>query len=224
MSLNFQFVVSKNHSLVGSAVASLPALVIVAFSAAIGGLAMSALGSFKWINTFGATLLTIGFALMSRLDMSSNLTDQASFQIIAGIGGGILFPGRLIAVQAPQELSNVAIATAMVSFFTSLGESFGVAIGNAIFQNRWAVEVQKRSVEGLIPAQFLISSKDAEQAANIIKRFPVPVQNLYRDIMASTISYVWIVVAGFSGAALLACLASEDISLRKKSAESPESD
>ncbi|KAG0646334.1 Efflux pump dotC [Hyphodiscus hymeniophilus] len=222
--ITLYFVVSKRHSLIGSAVASLPALVMVTFSAALGGVAMTLLGSFKWINTLGAACLTIGFALMSRLDVFSSIAEQAGFQIIAGIGGGILFPGRLMAVQAAQEVGDVTIATAIVSFFTSLGQSFGVAIGDAVFQNRWAVEVEKHALEGFIPPKFIISSREAEQTADIIGKYPVHVQDLYRAIMASTISVVWIVVATFSGVAFIACLASENLPLRKWLTESSDLD
>jgi predicted MFS family arabinose efflux permease len=41
----------------------------------------------------------------------------------------MLSPGRLMAVQASQR-EDVRMATALVSFGTSLGQAFGVALGS----------------------------------------------------------------------------------------------
>jgi hypothetical protein len=176
---------------------------------------MTFLKQFKWINTIAAAALTIGFSLMSTLTTTTMAANITGFQIISGIGGGILFPGRLMAVQALQKGEDVAIATALVSFFTSFGQSFGVAIGGAVFQNRWDMEVAKRVSQGGIAPEFLISSKNAEQTAAIIKAFPENVREVYRVVMASTVSVIWIVVASFAGLAVLASLGMRDISLEK---------
>ena len=169
----------------------------------------------KWINTFAAAALTTGFSLMTTLSTTSSIANTTGFQILSAIGGGILFPGRLIAVQAQQKSEDLSIATALVSVCTSLGQTFGVAIGDAVFQNRWDVEVQKKVTQGLIGSEFIIISRNAEQTATIIKAFPESVREVYRVVMASTISAIWIVVASFAGVATLACLGMSNISLEK---------
>lgn len=183
-------------------------------------MAITLLGFFKWINTFGAVCITTGFALMSTLKVSSGLGAQISFQILVGIGGGILYPGRLVAVQAQQEAGNVAIASAMVSFFASLGEALGVSIASAIFENQWVKEVEKYTAKSLIPAEFVIPGRDAVQTAIALEKFPAVVKGLYRDIMAKTISYVWIATAAVSGLAFVACLASQNLNLQEKATNS----
>jgi hypothetical protein len=208
-----KFVVCKKHSLLGSAVQSLSAIAVVPVAAAIGGILMSMMKKFKWINVFASALLTTGFFLMSRLDVGSSQANQVGFQILSAIGGGILFPGRLCAVQAPQAAIDVSIATALVSFFTSLGESFGVAIGDATFQNRWQIQLNRNLKAGLIPEKYIVGSKAAEQIGGIISSFPRDVQDIYRDIMADAISTLWIVVGAFGGLAFIACLLSKDLRL-----------
>lgn len=174
---------------------------------------MSITKRFKWINVFAAALMTIGFALISQLDVHSNHASQIGFQIISAIGGGILFPGRLCAVQAPQKLVDVGIATALVSFFTSLGEAFGVAIGDAVFQNRWDMKLKKNIKEGLIPEEFIVGHKMAESIGKALDGFPQNVQDIYRGMMADVIGSLWVVVTVFAGIALVGCVISKDISL-----------
>ncbi|KAF7868430.1 hypothetical protein EAF04_004962 [Stromatinia cepivora] len=211
--ITLYFVVCKKHSLLGSAVQSLSAIAVVPFAAAAGGIAMSVTKRFKWINVFAVTLMTTGFALMSRLDVNSNHASQIGFQIISAIGGGILFPGRLCAVQAPQKLVDVSIATALVSFFTSLGEAFGVAIGDAVFQNRWEVQLKRNVKKGAIPVEFVVGGKMAESIGKVIYEFPETVQDIYRGMMADAIGSLWVVVAVFAGVALIGCLISRDLKL-----------
>ncbi|PQE16408.1 MFS multidrug transporter protein [Rutstroemia sp. NJR-2017a BVV2] len=197
----------------GSAVESLSAIAVVPVAAAIGGILMSMMKKFKWINVFASALLTTGFILMSRLNVHSSQANQVGFQILSAIGGGILFPGRLCAVQAPQAAIDVSIATALVSFFTSLGESFGVAIGDATFQNRWQIQLSRNLKAGLIPEKYVVGSKAAEQIGGVISSFPTDVQDIYRDIMADAISTLWIVVGAFGALAFIACLLSKDLRL-----------
>jgi hypothetical protein len=171
--------------------------------------------AFKWVNAFAASMLTIGFSLMSRLRNTSNLATISCFEIICGISGGIWFPGRLIAVQASQKTTGVAIATAMVSFFTNLGQSFGITISGAVVRNRWDVEVGRSLAQPTISPEFVIFSNHAERTATIIKRFPEGVRQVYMALMAHTIGLIWIVVASFADLALLATLGMENISLQK---------
>ncbi|PQE21784.1 MFS multidrug transporter protein [Rutstroemia sp. NJR-2017a BBW] len=192
---------------------SLSAIAVVPVAAAIGGIGMSMMKKFKWINVFASALLTTGFILMSRLNVHSSQANQIGFQILSAIGGGILFPGRLCAVQAPQAAIDVSIATALVSFFTSLGESFGVAIGDATFQNRWQIQLKRNLKAGLIPEKYVVGSKAAEQIGGVISSFPSEVQDIYRDIMADAISTLWIVVGAFGALAFIACLLSKDLRL-----------
>lgn len=124
-----------------------------------------------------------------------------------------MFPGRLCAVQAPQKLVDVSIATALVSFFTSLGEAFGVAIGDAVFQNRWEIQLKKNIEEGMLPEGLVVGGKMAESIGKVIYEFPKGVQDVYRAMMADAIGSLWVVVAVFAGVALIGCLISRDLTL-----------
>ncbi|KAI9647631.1 hypothetical protein NHQ30_004016 [Ciborinia camelliae] len=211
--ITLYFMVCKKHSLLGSAIQSLSAIAVVPFAAAAGGITMSITKRFKWINVFAATLMTTGLVLMSRLKVNSNRASQISFQTISAIGGGILFPGRLCAVQAPQKLVDVSIATALVSFFTSLGEAFGVAIGDAVFQNWWEMELKRNLREGLIADEFVVRGKMAESIGKVINEFPENVQDIYRLMMADAIGSLWLVITVFAGIALAGCVISRDLRL-----------
>jgi hypothetical protein len=56
--------------------------------------------------------------------------------LVVGTGGGILYSAQSFAVQASASNADLPFAGAMYSFFRSFGQTFGVAIGGVIFQNR----------------------------------------------------------------------------------------
>jgi hypothetical protein len=112
------------------------------------------------------------------------------------------------------------MATAMVSFIGSLGEAFGVAIGGVVFQNQWTMNVHKNTLAGNIPPEYIISSRQAEQVANLMDGFPSQVQTIYRVVMADAISALFIVLAAFSAAAFVTSLGSRNLSLSRETKSS----
>ncbi|EPE33260.1 MFS general substrate transporter [Glarea lozoyensis ATCC 20868] len=207
------FLVTKRRSLVGAGVSILPGTVLVPFMAVAGGLLITKLQKFKAVNTAAWFFTTLGFALMTQLKIDSNKGVQYGFQIVYAFGAGVLFPGRTCAVQACQTDDDVPMATALVSFVLSLGQSFGVGIGGVVFQNQWNKHTQKSILAGSIPPQYVLSYRQAEQAFELIKPFPPSVQVVYRIIMADVIDAIFIVIAAFAGLALLTSLVSRDLSL-----------
>jgi hypothetical protein len=174
---------------------------------------MSLTSHFKYANVLGWVLMIAGMACLSTLTIHSPQAAQYGYQVLYGVGGGILFPGRLYAVQASQEDNDVGIATTMVSFMTSLGEAFGVSIGGTIFQNRWGELVSQAITKGDVSADMMISAADAERAAEIIALFPENVILVYRGIAATSTDSIWLVLACFSGVGVLVALSSRDLSL-----------
>ncbi|CAG8949011.1 hypothetical protein HYFRA_00002139 [Hymenoscyphus fraxineus] len=210
------FLTTQRHSLVGAGVAILPGTIVIPIMAAAGGIFISKLQKFRTVNSVSWMIVTIGFSLMTQLKIDSSKAMQFGFQIIWGFGSGILFPGRQVAVQAVQTDEDVPMATAMTSFITSLGQSFGVGIGGVVFQNQWSKHVQSAVSAGTIPPEYKLSYHQAEQAAALIQSFPSKVQIVYRVIMADVIDTLFIVLAGFSAVAFLASLASKNLSLDRE--------
>ena len=210
------------HSLLGSAVAMLPGTVTVPAFAVVSGIIIAKTYRFKITNSFGWALLTIGFSLMTTLSRTSNPGKQFGFQIIYGIGGGIVFVSRICAVQASQRDEDGSMATALISFTISLGQAFGVGLGGVIFQNQWDQRVAASVSDRQLPASYIIPSDKAEQAAAIITQFPTNVQILYRDIMAKVIDRLFLVLGAVSGFAFVVSLLAKDLSLTRDT-EKPQS-
>jgi len=115
----------------------LPGIGTLVFSAGSSGFLFARFKRFQKLLCFAWVLVVIGLALVSTLRVDSSLSAAYGFQIIAALGGGIILPGRLLAVQSSQNDDDVAMATTLVTFMLSLGQAFGVGVGGSVFQNRW---------------------------------------------------------------------------------------
>lgn len=191
----------------------LPGTAVAPPSAALGGFIVSKTKRFRIMNNVAWAFLTTGFALMTILSPESSKVFQFGPQVIYGIGGGILYMGRLCAMQASQPDEDVPMATALVSFTSSLGQAFGIGIGGAIFQNEWEHQLKRRIREGSLPSEFILSKFQAEQAAELLKSFPEAVQRVYASIVADAIDSLFVALAAFSGVALLGSMLSKNLSM-----------
>lgn len=198
----------------------LPGTATIPPAAAVAGFLIAKAQSFRMINSIALVLLTLGFGFTSLLRPESNKGMQLGFQILYGIGGGILFPGRQIAIQASQKDEDVPMATALSSFTICLGQTFGVAIGGAIFQNVWSQKVAENIASGLLPAEFALSRLEAEQAGRLMAAFPDDIQMIYRGIVSQSVNAIFIVLAAFSAAATVGSFFSRNLSLDKDSSSS----
>lgn len=119
-------------------------------------------------------------------------------RVLTSIGGGLLFPTPLFAVQARQDGNDIGIATSVQVFARSLGTAFGVGLGGVIFQNQWTKEVNSAIRAGKIPEQLIVKSNVAEIAYQMIKKFPTAVQGEYEWIYARSLATMWYVMMGLS--------------------------
>jgi hypothetical protein len=214
--------VCASQSLLASAVTMLPSTLIIPPSAAVAGIIMTKVKRFKYFNVFAFALFIVGLAGLSTLRAHPSRGQQIGYQILYSIGGGILFPGRLTAVQVSQKEQDVRMATALVSFGTSLGQAFGVAIGSTTFQNVWNILVERDVANGVIPQNMAVKADQAARAVEIIVHFPKVMREIYIEIAAVSIARVWIVSAVLAGVGFLAAVISRNLCLSKGREENKE--
>ncbi|PPJ58146.1 hypothetical protein CBER1_02616 [Cercospora berteroae] len=73
--------------------------------------------------------------LFVHLGVSSGIAEIIIFQLIAGVGSGLLFEPPLIAVQNNVQQSDTATATATLGLIRNLSTSISVIIGGVVFSN-----------------------------------------------------------------------------------------
>jgi hypothetical protein len=137
------------------------------------------------------------------------------FQVIAGLGSGIVLNTLLPACQAPLVESDQAAATATWAFIRSLGSIWGVAIPSAIFSSRTNALAYRVSDPGARAA--LASGQAYEHAtSSFVGAFTDDLQRQIIDVYADSLQTVWQVAIAFSGMASLLVFLEKEVPLRKE--------
>jgi hypothetical protein len=123
--------------------------------------------------------------------------------LVVGIGGGILSSAQSFAVQASASNTDLPFAGAMYSFFRSFGQTFGVAIGGVIFQNRLtAILLASPNPVLVTHAQGL--ARDASVLVEIIRSLRD--QAIKQELVTAyvdSLRVIWEVMCALSGVMLL---------------------
>lgn len=197
-----KFLGAQRFGLLHSAVDTMPVTVIVSPFAYVAGAVMAKSKKLRFLLWAGWVLTVGGLAAFSTLSSTSNKGEQIGWQVLVAGGVGFLYSTTALLCQAgqPDELQSIAIN--IFTFFRSLGQTFGIAVGGTIFQNRFGREVQEFN----LPSTFHIRAQDAESAFAVLGTFPENVVMIYRQIYAKSLQTLWYTSVGVAGVALLTSL------------------
>ena len=168
-----------------------------------------------------ATLL-IGTGLFTLMTPSTPIPVTIPFQMIIGVGLGLLFANQN-PVQAPHPESSNAAALSLLTFVRNFAQSWGISVGATILQN----ELQQR-----LPTSLLATiSQGEDYAYNLIPQIPTlepTLQSEVRLAFADSLQIVWRVLLIFSGVGMASMALMKGIPLstttsRERGIESPTS-
>jgi hypothetical protein len=154
-----------------------------------------------------------GTGLNALMRPNSNAGIVYGLRVIGALGAGFLFQLPVYAVHAASTDEDLGAATASITFFRSMGQAFGVAIGGTVFQNQFNLFVNRFVLEDRIPREFIITGAEAAGAYDTIATFPQSVQIAYQYVYADSLCVVWYVVTGIGGIGLLAGFFMQDESM-----------
>jgi EmrB/QacA subfamily drug resistance transporter len=92
-------------------------------------------GRYKIFPVVGTALMAVAFVLMSRMDPSTSALVQSIYLIILGAGIGLSMQVLVLIVQNTSNFEDLGVATSGVTFFRTIGSSFGAAIFGSLFSN-----------------------------------------------------------------------------------------
>ena len=140
-------------------------------------------------------LFTIGEGLLIRLSAETSLATITVFEVIAGLGAGLVFEPPIIAIQAVTAQEDVASAIGTLGFIRSLSTALAAVIGGVIFQNGMDLQGPKLRTAGL-PAGILRDLAGASAGANVedvLSKLSDPVQKvIVEQAFAWSLRNLWI--------------------------------
>ncbi|MBV8930246.1 MAG: MFS transporter, partial [Mycobacteriaceae bacterium] len=118
-----------------SGLRTLPMVAGLLITSMASGAMGSRTGRYKIFPVVGTAVMAIGFVLLSRMDASTSLPMQSLYLFVLGAGIGMCMQVLVLIVQNTSDFTDLGVATSGITFFRTIGSSFGAAVFGSLFTN-----------------------------------------------------------------------------------------
>ena len=118
-----------------SGLRTLPMVIGMLITSTGSGTLVGRTGRYKIFPVAGTALMCVAFLLMSTMDVSTSALMQSLYLVILGAGIGLSMQVLVLIVQNTSNFEDLGVATSGVTFFRTIGSSFGAAIFGSLFVN-----------------------------------------------------------------------------------------
>ncbi|OAR02658.1 hypothetical protein LLEC1_01829 [Akanthomyces lecanii] len=206
--LPLYFQATRLASPLHSGVLLLPIVISSSLMSGVVGFVIHKTGRYIEIIRLGNVLVLLGIGLFVDFDSSSSLTKIIAYQIILGLGMGMLFFPPLLALQANVSSGQTAAATATFGFTRSMSASVAVVLGGVLFQNGMNVQ-QPRLVAAGLPANITDAFKGSDAGANVLLVATIENPEHQREMQnafSDSIRHIWYLYTALSAVGVVSCI------------------
>jgi EmrB/QacA subfamily drug resistance transporter len=164
------------------------------------GIIVGRTGRYKIFPVLGTAVMVVGFVLLSGMDAATPTWLQSIYLFILGTGIGLCMQVLVLIVQNTSSFEDLGVATSGVTFFRTIGSSFGAAIFGSLFTNFLAHRIGPALIAGHAPPAAAKSPQalhrlPAEMAAPIVHAYAESLGMVF--LCAAPVAVVGFVVALF---------------------------
>jgi hypothetical protein len=193
----------KGDSAIHSGVNMIPYVVANALFSLLAGIFVSKNGYFTAPAIIGMMIGTVGSGLISTIRPNTS-SKWIGYEILASAGIGMAIQQGFTAVQIVLPLDEVAIGTATVVAFQSLGGAVFVSVGNTILQNSLISAANHNELPG-VNIQAVIDAGAADFRKLVTPEQLPALLNVYNRALRK----VFVAGIPMAGLAVLACACME---------------
>lgn len=193
-----------------SGVRTLPMVVGLLIASVFSGTVVSKTGKYRIFPLVGSLVMGVGLFLMSLMGPSTGAWTASLYMFVLGTGIGLCMQVLTIAVQNTVDYADLGTATSGVTFFRTLGSSFGTAVFGTIYTNTLTHQLSDglaaaaRTDSGLDPAALAQAARSPEGLDRLPSAAAAPIVDAYADTLQTV--FLWTVpvaVLGFVAALFL---------------------
>ena len=157
---------------------------------------MSRTGRYKWFPVGGIALMFVALMAMSTLTVDTPVPQTMGYMVLMGAGLGLSMQTLVISVQNAMPPRDMGVATSSVTFFRSMGGTFGAALSLAVLFGSLAGNIQERAVRAGLPQDVVdrFSTASALDDTSIIATLPEAVRRVVLEGFADSMTTVFFVV------------------------------
>ncbi|MFF7333188.1 DHA2 family efflux MFS transporter permease subunit [Streptomyces sp. NPDC008150] len=198
-----------------SGVRTLPMVIGLLIASVFSGNVVSKTGKYRFFPIVGSVVMGVGLWLMSLMGPDSGNWLESLYMFVLGAGIGLSMQVLTIAVQNTVEYTDLGTATSGVTFFRTLGSSFGTAVFGTIYANSLTPNLAAGiaaadRVSVLSPAAITRAASSPEG----LHRLPAPVAAPIIHAYADTISTVFLWTVPVAAIGFVVALFLKQVQLR----------
>jgi EmrB/QacA subfamily drug resistance transporter len=181
----------------GAGLKLIPLMAGIIVASGFSGQYMSRTGRYKRLPVVGTALMFVALVLMSTLGVDTPLWQAMVYMVVMGAGLGLSMQTLVISVQNALPPRDMGVATGSVTFFRSMGGTFGAALSLAVLFGSLAGNIRERALSAGLPAEVIerFSSASALDDTSVIAGLPAAVRQVVLEGFAASMSTVFLVVA-----------------------------
>ncbi|WP_406341554.1 MDR family MFS transporter [Streptomyces sp. NBC_00648] len=186
-----------------SGVRTLPMVVGLLIASIFSGNVVSKTGQYRIFPIVGALVMGVGLYLLSLMGPDSGAWLESLYMFVLGLGIGLCMQVLTIAVQNTVDYADLGTATSGVTFFRTLGSSFGTAVFGTIYANTLKPNLTDgiaaaAKAGGADPAALARAAQSPEGLKSLPSATAAPIVQAYADSLHTV--FLWTVpvaVVGF---------------------------
>jgi hypothetical protein len=186
-----------------SGVRTLPMVIGLLIASVFSGNVVSKTGQYRVFPIIGSAVMGVGLYLMSLMGPGTGAFLESVYMFVLGTGIGLCMQVLTIAVQNTVEYTDLGTATSGVTFFRTLGSSFGTAVFGTIYANGLAPNLKDgiasaAKISALNPAVITKAATSPEGLHKLPHATAAPIINAYADTIQMVFRWtVPVAVIGF---------------------------
>ena len=198
-------------SATASGLRTLPMVLGLLVTSLGSGVLVGRTGRYKIFPTAGTAVMAVGFVLLSQMDANTSTLVQSLYLLVLGAGIGLSMQVLVLVVQNTVDFTDLGVATSGVTFFRTIGSSFGAAIFGSMFAN---------FLESRLASAMVLSGAPPEAATSpqALHRLPPEVAEPIITAYADSLSRVFLFAAPFAVVGFIVALFLKQVPLRDAAA------
>jgi EmrB/QacA subfamily drug resistance transporter len=205
--------VVQGASAISSGLQLIPLSMGIVVASAGSGQVVSRTGRYKVFPVVGGALLTVGFWLLTHIQVTTSTAVLSAWMLVVGLGIGCIMQVAVLAVQNAVAHHDLGTATSATVFFRTLGGSLGTALFGAVLLNRL-----QHNLAVLLPpgtkGQTHVDLGSLQGAPQQLRALPGPVMHALLEAFARSYQVVYRWAIPFAVATLLLALLLRETPLR----------
>jgi EmrB/QacA subfamily drug resistance transporter len=178
-----------------SGLRTLPMVAGLLLTSTGSGILVGRTGRYKIFPVAGTAIMAVAFFLLSRMDAGTPTWLQSLYLFILGTGIGMSMQVLTLIVQNTARFEDLGVATSGVTFFRTIGSSFGAAVFGSLFTNFLSDRLGPALAASGAPAE---STQSPAALHRLSAEMAAPIVNAYSDALGLVfICAVPVAVIGF---------------------------